>query len=95
LNKVFKLSKRWVERLRIQKENIIDKIIEEGDRLRRRNQPELITEEELTIILEEEQTSTVKKYGKRPGFIVQNSYLTCALNDVEEFQELYRYFEGV
>jgi len=94
-NKVFKLSERWVERLRIQKKNIVEKIIEEGDKLRRREQPDLITKNELEIILQEEQQSTVKKYGKRPGFIVQNSYLTCALSDKGEFQDLFRCFADI
>ena len=92
LNRVFRLSERWIDRLKIQKENIIDKIIEEGNRLRRRNQLNLINEQEFKTVLEEEQQSTINKYGKRPGFIVQNSYLSCALNDNGEFQELYKYF---
>ncbi|MEZ4885802.1 MAG: hypothetical protein R3E32_13795 [Chitinophagales bacterium] len=92
LNKVFKLNERWVDRLRIQKENIVDFVLSERANLERRRLYQFLNDNELKEMLIDKQKQTFAKFGKKPGYVVQNSYLTCVLSDTDEFEELSRYF---
>lgn len=95
LNRVFRLNDRWIQRLRDQKENILSNLRKERRKHIRKGTMNQFDENELKMLLIEEQEDTLERYGKNPGFIVQNSYLSCALNDSDEFEELYKHFAGI
>ena len=92
LNRVFRLNERWFKRLKTQKEAVIDLIIDECAKLKRRGHIANINNVELRTLLEEEKESVIKRLGKKSGYIVRKSYLDFALLDVDEFEEIEKYF---
>jgi hypothetical protein len=95
LNRVFRLHKRWPDQLRQQIELVHENVSSIGRRIKRYGSAENITKEvlksELTEVLEDRRD----KIGKRPGYILQTSYLSFALANTDEFEVLYGQFKGL
>ena len=92
LNRVFRLNERWGDKLEAQKRNIIDNIIDERANLRRRKHFHLLNDSELRELLDGAKNDAVRRWGKKPGLIIQHGYLKLALSDQDEFDTLLDYF---
>lgn len=91
MKRVFRLHDRWPEQLRYQIEVLRDEVANAGRRLKQfADLSEEIFQEELTDMLAQRN----EKMGRRPGYVLQASYLTFSLENSDEFQGLFREFIG-
>lgn len=98
LNRVFKISGKWGGELQNNRKAIINEIIEAGGGFKNfiKNNNLILTpteiQDELKASLERKVKTRKNGLGEFAGYILQGSYLNCALSDTEEFNELYQYY---
>jgi len=93
---VFKLNGRWASKLQVNRKTIIEAIVDEGigfqGLIKRYNLTSIDIKAELEASLLRKVKSRKEGLGKFSGYILQGSYLNCALSDTDEFDELYKYY---
>ena len=88
LKRVFRLHKRWLDQLRYQIDVLRDEIANMGRRIQLYTGKQGLTKQELQEELEDMLGQKREKLGRRAGYVLQASYLTFALQNDGEFEEL-------
>ena len=91
LNRVFKLEKRWQDRLRQSVESITEELRGAARKINQYRGTQL-GRAELTIELESMLAEKTKLIGKRQFYVLHTSYLRYALADNNEFESLLELF---